>query len=231
MNNNLFQKSQTRFILFLMLIHVAPATLLAQDIQFSLWADPLISWYSSDTRESVNDGLRPGFSFGLSFDRYFSENYAFSTGIFLLNSSGNLNYSDTTIIRFKNDETTIFIGDNITYHTQYLSIPLGLKLRTNQIGYITFFTNVGLDPKVLIGAKCDIPSQDIEGENITEEVRLLNLGYHLNAGIEYSLGGSTALVFGLGYENNFMDTTYDFQDQPSDKITNHIFKFKLGIIF
>ena len=47
--------------------------------------------------------------------------------------------------------------EEITYKIQYLSIPIGLKLKTNQIGYLTFFTNIGLDPKIVIAGKADIP--------------------------------------------------------------------------
>jgi hypothetical protein len=203
----------------------------AQHIQFSLWTDPMIAWWSSDTKETINEGVRPGFTFGIAFDRYFSDNYAFSTGVFLMNTGGKLSYSDTTLLRFKNSETELPAGEVMAYRIQYLSIPLGLKFNTNQIGYITFFTNVGLDPKIMIGGKCDIPSQDIKSENITEELKLFNIGYHINAGIEYSLGGSTAIALGLGYENNFLDATYDFSDQPVDQLKNHIIRFKFGIIF
>jgi hypothetical protein len=203
----------------------------AQNIQFSIWADPLVSWFSSDTRETVNEGLRPGINLGLSIDSYFAENYAFSTGISLVNSSGRVSYGDTTNIRFIDSSIELPEDEIITYKIQYLSIPLGLKLRTNQIGYITVFTNIGIDPKVVIGGKCNIQSLDIEGENITEELRLFNLGYHLNVGIEYSLGGNTAIALGLGYENNFLDITYDYADQSKDKIKHNILRFKLGVIF
>jgi hypothetical protein len=50
-------------------------------------------------------------------------------------------------------------------------------------------------------------------------------------GIEYSLGGNTALVFGLGYENNFIDITKDLNNQPNDRIAQNIFRFRLGVNF
>ncbi len=214
-------------IVFFMTISIAKG----QNLQISLSADPVISWFSSDTRDVVNNGARPGFSLALQADNYFTENYAFSTGITVLWMSGRLNYSDTLHLRFKNSEIFVPGNEDIIYKIQYLSVPVGLKLRTNQIGYITFFTNIGLDPKVVIGGKADIPFSDITDENITEELRLFNLGYHLTAGIEYSLGSNTALLLGLGYENVFLDTTKDYEDQPVDKIGQHIIKFKLGLNF
>ena len=202
-----------------------------QNLQISLSADPVISWFSSDTRDVVNKGARPGFSLALQVDNYFTENYAFSTGITVLWMSGRLNYSDTLHLRFKNSEISVPGNEDIIYKIQYLSVPVGLKLKTNQIGYITFFTNIGFDPKVMIGGKADIPFSDITDENITEELKLFNLGYHFTAGIEYSLGGNTALLIGLGYENAFLDTTKDYDDQPVDKIGQHIIRFKLGLNF
>jgi hypothetical protein len=51
------------------------------------------------------------------------------------------------------------------------------------------------------------------------------------AGIEYSLGGSTSMVFGLGFENNFLDVTKELNNQPSDKIKMKLLKLRLGINF
>lgn len=223
--------SANRYILVVSMLIVLSGAVKSQDIQFSLFADPLVSWFSSDTKETVNSGVRPGFSFGLSYDRYFAENYAFSTGIFLISSGGKVSYSDTIDLKFKNSVLELPADESITYKIQYVSIPLGLKFRTNQIGYLTFFSNIGLDPKVVIAAKADIPEQSIEDENITEEINMFNLGYHLALGTEYSLGGNTALVFGLSYENNFLDITKDNEGQPDDKVRHNLIRFKLGIIF
>lgn len=225
------KRKEKILILAITLVVINSGTAMSQAIQFSLSADPLVSWFSSDTRETVNSGARPGISFGLELNRYFTPNYAFSTGLFLVNASGRLYYSDTIDLEFKNSTMELNAGEEITYKIQYLSIPIGLKLNTNQIGYLTLFTNVGLDPKIVIGGKADIPYASIEDENITEELNMFNLGYHIVLGVEYALGGSTALVFGLGYENNFLDITRDNDGQPDDRIRHNILRFKLGINF
>ena len=71
----------------------------------------------------------------------------------------------------------------------------------------------------------------MEGENVESELKLFNLGYHITGGIEYSLGGDTALGFGLGYENNFLDSTSGSGDQPDDRVKQNFLRFKIGIIF
>ena len=63
------------------------------------------------------------------------------------------------------------------------------------------------------------------------ELNIFNLSYHITAGIEYSLGGTTALVFGLNFENNFLDITKDNGNQPNDKVSHKILSFRIGINF
>jgi len=218
-------------LLFVSFITMIQQNALSQNIQFGLYAEPLISWFSSDTESSMNQGARPGFAFGLTLDRYFAPNYAFSTGISLVNAAGRLKYSDTLMIQLKNTETELYAGDNITYKLRYLVVPLGIKLKTNEIGYLTFFANAGISPKLVIGGKGNITSQNIENENITEELRMFNLGYNITLGAEYSLGGRTAIAMGLAYEDNFLDATRDRAGQPEDKIRHHMVRFRIGLNF
>lgn len=223
-------------LLFFLLFAVIPNSIIQaqQKIGFGIHADPVISWFSSDNKETKNVGSRPGFNFGLTFNRYFSPNYSFSTGISLINAGGRLANSDTTKLIFTNLKykiVTVLPNQSVVYKIQYLSIPIGLKLQTNQIGYITFFTDLGLDPKVVIGGKADIPSLKITDEAASSELRLFNLSYHITGGIEYSLGGTTAMVVGLNFENNFLDITKDNGDQPKDKVSHKMLSFRFGINF
>jgi hypothetical protein len=200
-------------------------------ISLGIHFDPLISWFGSDTKQIKSAGARPGFNFGITYNKYFTSNYSFSAGLSLINAGGRLSSGDTTVMEFSNFTSTVLPGKPVIYKIQYLSLPVGLKLQSNQIGYITFFTNLGLDPKVVIASKADIPSLGISGENAKKELRMFNIGYHITAGIEYSIGGTTALIAGLNFENNFMDVTKDINTQPDDKITHKILSFRLGINF
>jgi hypothetical protein len=225
------QYNQSQKICFVFLLFFITATLQAQQkISFGIHADPVISWFATDVREVSNKGARAGFNFGLNFNNYFSKNYSFSTGISLISAGGSLANSDTTLFKFTNFVSTVPAGKPIIYKIQYLSIPVGLKLQTNQIGYITFFTDLGLDPKVVISGKADIPFLGIKSENATKELNLFNLSYHITAGIEYSFGGTTALVAGLNFDNNFLDITRD-NGQIKDKVSHKLLSFRLGINF
>lgn len=210
----------------------APSVISAQEkITFGVHADPVISWFSSDVKEVTGNGARAGINFGLTFNKFFTPNYSFSSGISLINAGGTVSTSEVSTLQFTNFTSTVPAGDPVTYKIQYLSIPLGLKLQTNQIGYLTFFTDLGLDPKVVIGGKCDIPSINIKSENALNELNSFNLSYHITAGVEYSLGGTTALVLGLNFDNNFLDITTDNVNQLRDKIGHKLLSFRIGVNF
>jgi hypothetical protein len=216
----------------LLSISLLPAgRLTGQNISFGIFADPVISWFSTNTSEVQNSGARAGFSFGFTFNKYFSTNYAFSTGINISEAGGRLVSSDTTYMKFNDLSAKVPPGKQVVYKVQYLVVPIGLKFKSHQIGYITFFSDIGIDPKVVIGGKADIPFLNIKGEAAMNELRAFNLAYHILAGIEYSLGGSTAVVLGLGYDNNFLDVTKDNYNQPTDMVTQNIIKFRIGLNF
>ncbi|HUX96736.1 MAG TPA: porin family protein [Bacteroidales bacterium] len=222
---------QLPLLLLVFLMEVPAGITYAQkSIGFGIHADPVIGWFTSDNKDVINEGARPGFNFGLTFNRYFTENYAFSTGVSLITSGGKLVYNDT-ISLLLNSSTTVVPGNGIIYNIKYLAVPIGLKLKTNQIGYVTFFSDLGIDPKFVLGGKAEIPSLQIEKEDASAELKNVSLGYHVTAGIEYSLGGTTALVLGLNFDSNFVDITQDKGDQPLDKILHKMLGFRLGINF
>jgi hypothetical protein len=220
-----------KFTLLLVLVYSFVFTSAQQKIGFGIHASPVISWFSTDINQIRNDGARPGFNFGLTYSKYFAPNYSFTTGINLLNTGGRLISSDTTIINISGTKSKVLPGKPVVYKIQYLAFPVGLKLQTNQIGYFTFFSDLGLVPKIVINRKLDIPSLSMSDVSGSDEIRLFNLSYHLTAGIEYSLGGTTALVFGLDYDNNFLDITKDAGKKRADRVSQKILSFRFGVNF
>jgi hypothetical protein len=223
----------TVFLVFVILL--SPVKTSAQQrIGLGIHVDPVISWFSTDIDAVTNEGARAGINFGLTYNKYFGPNYSFSTGINIVNAGGKLVCTDTTLLELPKLEykiATVLPNEVVVYKIQYLSVPIGLKLQTNQIGYFTIFTDLGIDPKVVIGGKVDIPSLDIKGEKATSELRMFNLSYHITGGIEYSIGGNTEMVLGITFDNNFLDITKDNGDQPSDKVSHKLFSFRLGVNF
>jgi hypothetical protein len=220
-------------LLLVLLLTISPFYLVSaqQRIGFGIHFSPSVNWFSTDIRQVRYNGARAGFNFGLTYNRYFTPNYSFSAGVTLMRTGGRLVSSDTTIIEFTHFRSKVLPGNPVVYKIQYLVFPIGLKLETRQIGYLKYFSDLGLDPKIAVSRKADIPSLIISGENARNKVNLFNLSYHITAGIEYSLGGTTELLFGVNFDNNFLDTTIDNGNQRTDLVSQKIFSFRFGVNF
>jgi len=203
----------------------------SQGIRFGIFANPQISWLKPDIKEVASEGSQPGINIGISMNRYFTNNYAFSTGISINRLGGKISYKDSTTLQLTNRTDTLFPGNILTCKIQYITIPLGLKFKSDEIGYLTFFAKAGIDPMININAIGLTTDKKIDSESINDEINLFNLGYHLEIGMQYSLGGQTALQFGLNYQNGILDITTDGENQPADKIIQNSVSLHCGIIF
>ena len=205
-----------RQIYFLLLLFGSYMTLNAQEkgqTRFSFVLNPQISWISSDHDQINGKGSLAGYNFGVIMDRFFGDNYAFCTGLTINTTGGKLSYSAL-------GEEAAYTQ---TYRLKYIEIPLGLKLRSEDIRRTNFYGRFGLSPQI------NIKAVDSNEKNISGDIRLFDLGYHLGAGIEYSLGGKNALLFGLLYNNGFADITK--KDGFEDKSIQNRFVFEFGFIF
>ncbi len=220
-----------RKILFIAIIFSAYFTGVAaqQKIRFSVFANPCINWLQSDVNNVQSNGAAFGFDAGLTMDRFFAENYAFSTGISIGSLGGNLIYKDSTSFSTHNNSAVVPAGSNVKFKLQYITIPLGLKFKTKQIGYFTYFAHLGFTIQGNIKAigTSSGASNALDNDDISKEINFFNLGYHFGAGAEYALGGNTSLIFGITYTNGFVDITQN----TNDKITTLSIAIRLGIMF
>jgi len=194
-----------KYILTLIIL-VFSSHIFAQSLSFSVVVDPQITWMNSDSKNTERDGTEFGFGGGLVMDHYFAENYAFSSGISILSTGGSLKYLDSLAFQFGGSTDTIPAGSTIRYKLQYLTIPLSLKLKSNEIGYSRFFAHLGLNMHLNLKSSADI-NEDIQGEDIRDEVNFFMMSYFFGGGLEYSLGGNTALVGGIYYTSGILDVT------------------------
>ena len=211
----------------LILLLIIPLVSKAQGLRFSVLADPQFSWMVPDMRNVTSNGAIIGINAGIGMDYYFAENYAFSTGITIHNTGGKLQYLDSIFYIVNTGKVSVPPGNTITYNLQYINIPVGLKFKTNEIGYLTYFANVGVTPMIGIRSRATDASRKMEKDNISQDINPFNMNYFINMGIQYSLGGSSALIGGLGYSSGFMDVT----TLSTDKIVINTFTIKFGILF
>ncbi len=196
-------------------------------VKMSVHASPQITWLSSDEKEVDPDGSRFHMQTGLNADLFFQDHYALSLGFGLNNLGGSLLYADSTLFVSKEDSIYVMPGQSVRHKLQYLDFPVGLKLKTEELGYTTFYLQLGFNPMININATGISEDGTLDDENIRETTRLFCLGYHAGLGVEYRLGGNTALVGGLRWSAGLTDVT----DNDRANVSLRSLSLHLGILF
>lgn len=200
-------------------------------IRLGLSMSPGYSWLKPDYSNVETDGGKLEFAYGINLDYQLLDNYYFTTGLFMKHSGGKLKYQDNVPFMINDTLANFSSGVSINYGLQYFIIPIGLKLKTNEIGYVTYFTNFGLNPMFNIKAIGDANQLSVENANINQEVNFFNLGYFVGAGAEYALSRHFILFYSIDYNQGFIDVTANTDGREKDKTVLSHMALKLGIIF
>lgn len=221
------------FLIFILAFNFLCAAAQDSGVRFGLTLSPHVSWLSSGDKELKANGPYLGFSYGMLVDILIPTNYAFATGILVSYEGGKLTYVDST--KFNSYPDLLYPpGTEVDYKIQYIEIPLSLKLRTNQIGYITYFGQFGLQGGIAIRSRADLTtlSGDLNETkvNFGKDVTPGNIGLLVGAGLEYQLSGNTALLVGLQFHNGFVDVTDNPKNYKSSSTLAH-FRLQIGVFF
>ncbi|MEN8156217.1 MAG: porin family protein [Bacteroidota bacterium] len=199
-------------------------------ISFNVHAGPQFAWLSSSAHDMIDpDGSILHMQAGIQMDYFFAENYAFIVGFGINNMGGNLSYAESVTYNPGENSVVVESGDRMKMNLQYLDIPVGLKLKTEEMGYITGFLQVGLNPMLNINAKLSTKdgASNYDKASIQESVNLFNLGYHVGIGAEYKLGGNTAATGGVRWTSGLINVT----ENDGASISVNAISIHLGIIF
>lgn len=203
-----------------------------QNLRFGIFVNPLMSYFRTDVSRIEPDGSRIGVNFGLMMDKFFAEHYAFTTGISIHSMGGVLNYREgkDNFSSSNGEINSLPNNTSVKYKLQYLHIPFALKMRTTEIGYFTYFAEVGLDPMLNIKSSADISSFSQKNLGVGDEIHLFYMAYHIGAGVEYRILGNTRLMTGISYMNGFSDVTSN-NGNSAEKTVMHSFELRIGVIF
>lgn len=200
-------------------------TLFSQDVRFGFQASPTFGWMGTNDPKINSAGTNVGLKLGLIGEFPFRENYGFFSGIgFHFNAGGSLRHetggnfwtkSDLSDAKLNSSDLSDSFkplpdGAELKYDLQYIEIPFGLKMRTQEMGYLRYYAEI---PVITLGiatkARGSIlrTASDVEGENIKPDVSILNLSWGFGGGVEYSLSSTTSLLLGLAYQRGFIDAT------------------------
>lgn len=216
-----------KLFVLLFVIHT-PALFAQSTIRLGAYLDPVVSWFSPKTVNIDRDGSKPGFSGGLIFESYFSRNYAFVTGASFTSLAGNLLYKeDVDIITSNRNVVPIPAGTTVAINASYLTLPVSLKLKTNEMRYFTYYAQLGFSPQVNIGSRATAAGGLFRKESIPKEINLLNVSFFFGGGFEYHLAGQTSLLTGLFFNNGFVDVL----SNNRHKAVFNYFTFRIGMMF
>jgi hypothetical protein len=216
--------------IFFLTALVVSMNLSGQDFRFGINFDPVMSWFSPNSKTIERAGAKLGFNGGLMLETTFKKNYVFATGFDLTYLGGNLQYNNgaTSFTVDKDKIVTLDSATIVEFTLQYISIPLSLKLKTNPIGYISYYGQLGLTPQVNISAKATSDNGNkLDKDNVGKEIGPVNLSFFIGGGIEYDLGGTTALNLGIFYNNGFIDLLADKEYKAALNYVN----LRVGVLF
>lgn len=211
--------------LALFIFVISCSSLTAQDFsrfKFGFQLSPSLSWMTTDEPKLSGGGTNLGLKLATQAEFFFAENYAISTGIgFHFNSGGTLKYSDrgryfTNTIPDSGSGFGQEVGPNVAlkYSIQYVEIPLALKLRTREFGYLTYYMEApiftfgfrGKSTGSLSGGGVTAATEEL---TINKEVSPVSVAWGFGGGVEYSVSESTRLFGGLQFSRIFTDVTKD----------------------
>jgi len=203
-----------------------------KNFRFGVTTLPSIMWYKPDDLKKF-ESRGAAFRFGvlINAEYSFSGNFAMGFGIGLGSGGGKINFLDSTHYFVKDDEiveypvptdtvSQHFMLSTRTYKSSYYTIPISLKMRTGEIGYMRYF----VEPRFNIGIKNKVRADDdvvvwgettaLKQENldITKDMAPIKMSVTISGGGEYYLSGSTAFVFAIGYDYGLSNVAHKTSD-------------------
>ena len=208
-----------------------------KDFRFGLKIEPSFNWLKPDNaKDFTNGGLQLGFGVGAITDFKLAENIWLSTGFSLDFSGVKLNYLDNgndrdTTGYYVYDDAIVEISDmegvdsaryadylfyqldKRAYKVNYVNIPMMLKMKTNEIGYLTYYGQFGLLTSIMTKARStdDVTlsntSSSLEDLNIDSEVSLIKASLSIGGGLEYAISESTSAFVTVAYNYGFTSIT------------------------
>jgi hypothetical protein len=238
-----------------MVLTFAATSMFAQDedvvknVRFGLKITPSVNWYKPEGKIIAGDGAGAKFGGGLILEFRLAKVASFTTGIQLDLDGGKVKYNnggvnipsantvsyyynnaDDKIVKYSEDYKnnaayTHFQLNERQYKVSYITIPIALKLKTKEIGTMTYFGQIGLNTSIRWKAVANdkvtvindqinelVASETKSKTDITKDMNLFKETLTFGLGAEMNLSGSTSLTFALNYNLGFTNVVKSNSD-------------------
>ena len=218
-----------------------------REYRFGIRALSSLGWLTPLQQKIYSKGkLGLGFGWGFTVEKNFNQNTSIRTGFSISTFKAGVNYYDDNLSL---NHKTYYVLDaqeefvnwspntsppdgelyqliNRKYRINYFNIPFILKLKTNEIGYFTYYGEFGASISFKTNAlvEDDIIAMNFDASDSTisnilntdntsskkdidikEGTKTVRLGLSLGAGAEYNLSGNTSLFFQLNWNYFLLD--------------------------
>ncbi|MFD2248615.1 porin family protein [Pontibacter ruber] len=175
--------------------------------------------------EKESNKLR--FGVGVVADYFFSQNYAFSTGLMYRSKGSEIQYNYTS-----EDGSSISGKDDID--VQYLELPVSLKLFTNEVAPdVVMYFQVGGSLNTKVSAKVN-DKKVIDGERTSKRFNIFETDALIGTGAEMLLGQSTKIFGGITYHRGLTNIDDYYKKRLGDKniaVKNNGVSIDVGVKF
>ena len=207
--------------------------------RFGFKVAPNISWISPDSKSYSSEGASMGFSWGFLADITLTENYFVKTGFEVDYLGGKLSCPHTLVIPGDTVSSTGTL--NRKYNLRYLTIPLTIKMRTNQFGKIAYYGEIGFGTSFNLRANGTDSFDYNSGqsnysseEDLNDEVTFMKSSIIVGGGIEYFIDESSSIILGISFHNglnNILKGANTVDTEIDQKGHLYYFQLTVGVMF
>lgn len=209
-----------------------------KNFRFGLKVTPSINWLKIDDEKKFSKGgANLKFGYGLMTEFKLAGAAWFSTGFQVDYEGGKVEYNSITDgsitypsvagYIYNDSDGFLEVDDYITtepstlsrykaygltkrqYKSTYLTLPVNLRLKTKEIGYITYYGNIGLLASIHLKSKANdelldgVTKVNIENLNVSKDMNFSKFALNIGGGIEFNVSGSTSFIAGINYIQGF----------------------------
>ena len=233
-----------------------------KNFRFGLKVTPSVNWYKPDGKIMAGNGPGVKFGGGLILEFRLAKVISIQTGAQIDMDGGKIAYNnggrndagsntvsyyyynaDEKIVKYSPDyasdpKYTHYQLSERKYKTTYITIPFALKMKTKEIGSLTYFGQIGINNSFRWKATADdelnvindvtntLGAKDSKSKiDITKDMSFYTASLSFGLGAELNLSGSTSITFGLNYNLGFTNVVKSESDYLQRRVNGTTYPY------
>lgn len=194
--------------------------------RFGFVTSPGLSYLQVNTRDQDRDGVGFSFAYGIHSEFRITDNISIATGLTQSNYRAGVTYGDGVNFIYQGTEAGVTLPPDTSaitsrdYIFKMIELPLKLKLKTPEIGYMTYFLEAGVNANInysaesakntiLDGGVSSELANELERIDANDVTNWYRAGTILTVGFEYNFIGRTSLLCSINWSDSFTNILRD----------------------